>query len=160
GARCWPRRSVLAVVDAPCHDGPVGVALEVLDDDLAADARVPERALAGARERLADAHPARRWLLRQPLFVGIPVEAEPYAADLRARGPPDVDLCALRGRLVDHERRLRADDARCGRHPRRAEARLGGRGAAAPARALERARERLVARGAELDCDHSLLLAT
>ena len=103
------------------------------------------RALALAREGLAHAHPARAWLLREPVFFAIPVEAEPHAPDLRARRPPDVDLRAFRRGVVRHEGGLRAHDARPRRGARRPEARCLGRRATAPPRTLERAGEGHVA---------------
>src|SRR5262249_26083953 len=96
--RCrW--RAIRTVVDAAGHDRPVGVAVEGLDDDLAADTRVPQRALTCAREHLADPHPARARLLREPLLLGIPVEPESYTADLCAFGAADMDLRTPGGRL-------------------------------------------------------------
>src|SRR5262249_14078844 len=98
---------------------------------------------ADAREDLAHAHPARARLLGQAVLVRVPVELEPYATDLYSGRAAYVDLRALRRGLVGDECRLRPQDPRPRRDPRRPVARPGDAAPLAPPRARERYQVRL-----------------
>src|SRR5262249_32443585 len=110
---------VLAVVDASRDDRPVGIALEVIDDDLVADAWVEHRAVAATtREHLAHPNPAGARHVRGTL-PEVPVEADADAAEIAVAA--HVDLLAVLARLRGDHRRLRAEHARPRCDPGRAE---------------------------------------
>jgi len=103
-------RHVVGVVDAAHHDGPVGVAVQEVDDDLLADARDEHRAPLASRPDLGHAQPARAFLVAVAAAV-------PEEVDLDAAVLVGVDLFALGAR--DHGR-LRAVHAAARRAQRRA----------------------------------------
>ena len=105
-----PGHHVLVVVDRADDERPVGIAVEEVHDDLVADPRQGEHAVALAGPGLRDAHPARAVLVL--LAEPVPVELDLDPAVLVG-----LDLVAAG---TDDDRRLRAGDHRPRRDARRA----------------------------------------
>ena len=81
-----------AVVDGAGDDGPVGVALDEIDDDLLPDARDVDGAPVLAGPRLGDADPARGGLVGLAAAVPVELDFDPpvlVGVDLLARGADD-----------------------------------------------------------------------
>ncbi|ESS39380.1 hypothetical protein P355_3959 [Burkholderia cenocepacia KC-01] len=91
-----PLRLVRAVVHAPHGQRPVAVAADVVDQHFLADARHVHTAVAAARIRLHDAHPARRVLVAR-------VQAIPHELHANPVQLVGINLLALR---PDDDRRL------------------------------------------------------
>ena len=97
-------RAVGAVVDAAGDDGPVGIALEEIDDHFLADARDLDGAPAGAGPGTAGADPAGAFLVGLALAVPVELHLHPavfVGVDLLALGPDhDGGLGTLDHRLA------------------------------------------------------------
>ena len=110
-ARQGKRRGLLAVVDAAHHQRPVGVALEIVDHDLLADARNGHAAPGLAGPGLADPDPAGVVLvaLAQPVPVEVHLDPAVLVGVDLLPGRPHHD-CGVQA--IDHRPRRGAARAK------------------------------------------------